>query len=223
MDVYATEEQQVEAIKKWFNKYGGHISWTIIIVSLIASGVMYWRHHQEVVREQASEQYMALLDALDKKDNDTINSKADIILNQYAGSPYAQLAELVLAYEAVEKKEYDKSEKQLDWVVHQGKIDDFQIIAKLRLMRLLIAQDKLDEAMKLYDEKNADGFLTLMAELKGDILLKKKDIEGAKKAYLLAYSSAPEEGMHGPLLKMKMEELGIDIDMNAKEKEAATL
>lgn len=223
MDVYATEEQQVEAIKKWFNQYGGMISWAIIIVGFIAFGLYYWRHHQEVVREQASDHYMALLEGVEKKDKETINSKAQVLINDYTSSPYASLAGFVLAQEAVQANELNNAEQHLRWVIDHSKQENFQSIAKIRLMRLLIAENKLDEALKLYNEKTANGFLTLLAELKGDILLKQKNIEGAKEAYELAYTSAPEEGMHGPLLKMKMEELGINTEKSepkASEKEA---
>lgn len=225
MDAYSTEEQQVEAIKNWFKKYGGILSWVVIIICLVASVFMYWRHHQQVIREQASEQYMALLESLEKEDKTTANAKAEILLSRYASSPYAVLASLVLASDAVQANDLKQAELHLNWVIAHGKQADFQRIAKIRLMRLLIAQNKLDEAMQLYTEKKAEGFLTLMAELKGDILLKQKDIPGAKKAYELAYSSAPEEGMHGPLLKMKMEALGIKIpepnEEKAVEKEAS--
>ncbi|MBN9287129.1 MAG: hypothetical protein BGO43_14710 [Gammaproteobacteria bacterium 39-13] len=226
MDAYVTEEQQVEDLKKWFKKYGGILSWVVIIICLVASVFMYWQHHQQVIREQASEQYMALLESIEKEDKTTANAKADILLNRYASSPYAALASLVLASDAVQANDFKQAELHLNWVITNGKQIDFQRIAKIRLMRLFISQNKLDEAMQLYSDKKAGGFLTLMAELKGDILLKQKDIPGAKKAYELAYSSAPEEGMHGPLLKMKMEELGIKIpdaknEEKAVEKEAA--
>ncbi len=217
MDVYATEEQQVEAIKKWFNQYGGMISWAIIIVTFVISGFYYWKHHQEVVREQASENYMSLLEGLEKKDKETIKSRAEVLINQYANSPYASLAGFVLAQEAVQEKELNNAEQHLQWIIKNSKQENFQAIAKIRLMRLLIAENKLDEALKQYDEKIANGYLTLMAELKGDILLKQKDIEAAKAAYQLAYTSAPEEGMHGPLLKMKMQELGIEPAASEKE------
>lgn len=228
MDAYLTEEQQVEDLKKWFKKYGGILSWVVIIICLVASVFMYWRHHQEVIREQASEHYSALLDSIEKEDKTTANAKADILLKQYASTPYAALASLVLASDAVEAKDFEQAKNHLSWVIENAKQVDFQRIAKVRLMRLLIAQDKLDEALHVFDEKKAGAFLTLMAELKGDILLKQKDVDKAKDAYELAYRSAPEEGMHGPLLKMKMEALGIKIpeptenEEKVLEKEAST-
>jgi predicted negative regulator of RcsB-dependent stress response len=78
-------------------------------------------------------------------------------------------------------------------------------------MRLLLAQNALDAALSLYDESKAEGFLTEMAEIKGDILLKQGDTSGATTAYIKAYDAAPS-GLIGPLLKIKMENIGIDVE-----------
>ncbi len=209
MEVYVTEEQQVEAIKKWFNQYGNMLSWVVIIVAFIISGALYWRHHQQVVRDAASDEYMALLEGLEKNDKDTINSKAQTLIKEYEASPYASLAEFVIAHQAIDENELAKSEEKLKWIMGHSSQKNFDDIARIRLMRLLISQNKLDEAMKYYSDKKSP-YLTLMAELKGDILVKKKDLNGAKQAYALALEQAPEESMHGPLLKMKMQELGIE-------------
>lgn len=209
MEVYVTEEQQVEAIKKWFKQYGNMISWVITIIALCVSGVIYWRHHQQVLRDAASDQYMALLEGVEKNDKETINSKADVLLKDYESSPYTALADFIVARQAINENDFAKAQEQLQWIMNNSPVHSFKDIARIRLMDLLISQNKLDEAMTFYSDKQTP-YLTLMAELKGDILVKKNDLIGAKQAYELALSSAPEEGMHGPLLKMKMQELGIE-------------
>lgn len=219
MEVYTTEEQQVEAIKKWFQKYGNMLSWGVIIIAFIASAIMYWRHHQKVEHDAASDHYMALLEGLEKNDKETINSKAETLIKEYSTSPYASLAEFVVAHQAISDNNIAKAEEKLKWIMEKSTLQNFQDIARIRLMRLYISQNKLDEALKYYSDKKGP-YLTLMAELKGDVLVQKKDIEGAKQAYALALSSTPEEGMHGPLLKMKMQELGLEskaIDVKADE------
>lgn len=218
MEVYSTEEQQVEAIKKWFKQYGNMLSWVIIVISLAASGIMYWRHHKQVVEDAASDQYLALLEGVEKKDKATVKTKADVLLEQYSATPYAALAGFVLANESVDENNFEMAQKHLQWIMGHSKQANFQAIATIRLMRLLISQNKLDEALKLYNEKNMGPYLTLIAELKGDILVKQKKLDEAKKAYELALNAAPETGMHGPLLKMKMQELGLE--STAKEVKA---
>jgi predicted negative regulator of RcsB-dependent stress response len=207
MDAYATEEQQWEAVKGWFKKYGNTISWALIVILSIILAGQYWRHHKAVVRQEASENYMSLIMGAEQNDAATVKSKAQTLIDQYPGSPYAAFAALFLANHAVEAKELPNAEKQLQWVMAHSN-QQLQALARTRLMRLKMAENKLDEALGLYDEGKADGFLTLMAELKGDILMKKNDKAGAQKAYEKALSAAPEENMHGPLLKMKLEALG---------------
>lgn len=210
MDVYATEEQQWDAIKKWFSRYGSLLSTLIIILMGIILSFQYWRHHQAVVREAASEQYITLMDGVNAKEVETVNQSAQKLLSAYPTSPYASLAAFALASQAERENDPEKAKIQLQWILDKAKQADFKTIARIRLMRILMAQDKLDEAMALYDAKNSVGFMTLMDEIKGDILLAKNDPEGAKSAYQSAYHQAPEEGIHGPLLKMKIESLGVD-------------
>ncbi len=223
MEVYVTEEQQVEAITKWFKKYGNMLSWIIIVIAFVISAFIYWRHHQEVLRDAASDQYLAMLEGLEKNDKDTINAKAQTLLKDYSHSPYASLASFVLAKQAVTENHLVDAQKNLKWIIENSKQTNFQAIARIRLVQLLIAENKLDEALSFCTEKNMGPYLTLIAELKGDIQLKQKEVDAAKKSYELALGAAPEEGMHGPLLKMKMQELGMDVNpKEEKEDKAAT-
>ncbi len=218
MEAYATEEQQLEAVKNWFKKHGNQLTWALIIIFSIIAGVRYWFHHQDVVAEQASENYVSLMMAFEQKDETTLKSKAELLLKQYPQTPYASLAALVIAHQAVKDNDYKKAIEGYQWVINHGKQADFSALSRARLMRLLIAENKLDEALAVFDEQKARGFLPLMAEMKGDVLLKKNDPKGAKSAYELAIKSAKEESMVGPLLKMKLEELGIAVDKNKAEK-----
>lgn len=219
MDVYVTEEQQWESIKKWFDKHGNTITWVLLIVLSIISATMYWRHHQRNVNEQASEVYMNVVDALNKEDAASIKTHAQTLMKDFSSSSYATFGALAKAFTEAEEKDYANAEKTLDWVLKNSKQSDFKALARLRLMRLYYAQNKFDEALKLYDEKMAGEFLTLMAEIKGDILLKQNKLMEAKEAYLKAYLSAPEVGMYGPTLKMKMEDLGMEIPQKPKQNE----
>jgi len=213
MEAYTTEEQQWEAIKKWFKKYGNRLSWVLVIILAFIAGTNYWLHHKEVVRERASDSYMDLLESVGKGDETSVTNKAKALLDEYRQTPYATYAAFILANEAAKTNDINETKKHLIWIMKHGKSKEFQAIARVRLMRLLLDQEITPEILKeadsLYDEKAASGFLTLLAELKGDILLMQKDVAGARTYYEKAYKAAPEEGMHSLLLKMKMEALGI--------------
>jgi len=208
MDAYITEEQQLEAIKKWITKYAKPLLWGGGIILAMGMGVLYGRHHQEVLRQEASEHYFSLLSALAQKESITIESKASVLLAQFPRSIYATFGSFILADEAVKKGDLEKAVIQVKQILAQSQEPHFQALARVRLMQLLIAQEKETEALSYYDEKKADGFLTLMEELKGDILLKRNDRPEALKAYQKAWEVAPQKIMRGSLLKMKLEALG---------------
>lgn len=218
MEAYATEEQQLDALKQWFKKHGNKVTWALIAIFSVIAAVRYFYHHKAVVGEQASENYVSLMMAFEQNDQTTLKSKAELLIKDYPQSPYASLAALVVAHQAVKDKDMKNAQEGYEWVINNGKQADFQALARARLMRLLIAENKPDEALKVFDEKKARGYLPLMAEMKGDILLKKNDQQGAISAYKMALDSAKEEGMVGPLLKMKLEELGIAVESNKAEK-----
>lgn len=218
MDAYVTEEQQLEDIKKWFKKHGKTLVWAMSIVALIVAAFFYWQHHREVLHQQASDQYMALLDGIEQEDKTSIQNASALLLKQYATSPYATLAAFTLASLAIEDNELVTAQEHLEWIIKNSQQTPFQALARVRLMRVLLSANKPEEALKVYDERKADGFLTIMAELKGDALVKQNKIDEAQEAYKKAYQSAPEQGMYGALLKMKMENLGIDLEQLSDEK-----
>lgn len=218
MEAYATEEQQLEALKNWFKKYGNQLSWALIIIFGLIVGVRYWFHHKEVITAQASDNYVALMTAFEQNDQTTVKNRAQLLINDYPQTAYASLAALVIAHQSIKDNDFKNATEGYEWVLKYGKQADIQALARARLMRLLIAENKLDEALTVYDQEKARGFLPLMAEMKGDILLKKNDQKGAISAYELAYKSAKAEGIVGPLLKMKLEELGVAVEKDKAEK-----
>jgi predicted negative regulator of RcsB-dependent stress response len=221
MEGYVTEEQQWEAVKAWFKKYGDALLWGLVIAFGAFAGIKYWMHHQAVIREEASAQYFTFTMALEKNDEQTAKSTLRKIVEEHPHSAYASLGTLVMAKINMTQNNLDEAKKQLQWVREHGAQADIKSLATVRLMRLLISQGKGDEALSLYDEKEANGYLTLMAEMKGDILLKQKNRAGAMMAYRKAYEAAPSEGMHGPLLKMKCDNLGIELNKEKSPREAA--
>lgn len=210
MEAYVTEEQQLESIKRWFKKYGNALSWGLIIILLGVAATRYWFHHQTVLHNEASEVYSLLMTAVEQKDEATLKNKANDLIMQYPKSAYATFAAFVLASDAIKANDFAKAQEHFQWVIDHSQQSNFKALAKVRLMRLLLSNGKLDEALKLYDPKSAAGYLPMMEELRGDILLQQNKPLLAAQAYQKAMKDVPQEGMNGPLLKLKLEDLGID-------------
>lgn len=209
---YETDEQQWEAIKGWFNKNGNTLTWAFIIIASIFLAGRYYLHHKTVVKEQASEHYFAMIKSEEEGDFTSMESKANRLINDYNKTSYAQLAAMMLAKHAVQEGHYDEAANQLQWILDKSKNNEFKQLARIRLMKVFIAQKDYEAAKELINEKDANGWLTLMQELKGDIFTQSQEQQAALEAYKQAVLSAPEDTMHGPLLTHKLNDLGLGAD-----------
>lgn len=206
---YETEEQQFEAIKKWFREKSNAISWIIIILAVVFFGARYWLHHRAVVKEEASEHYFSMLKSEEQKDFTSLKSKATRLINDYSKTSYAQMAALMLAKQAVDEKKLDEAAAHLQWSVDNGTDPDLKNISRVRLIKVLLAQDKLEAALALCENNQKNAWLTLREELRGDIYQKENNPEKALAAYKAAILAAPEDGMHGLMLPLKLNDLGM--------------
>ena len=84
MDVYNTEEEQVEAIKKWWNENGKSIIAGIIIGVIAIFGWRSYENHTAMQAKAASILYEQLLVASRKNDTNNIRSIANNIIVGFA-------------------------------------------------------------------------------------------------------------------------------------------
>lgn len=208
MEIYRTEEQQLEAIRTWFRKNGKSTIWMIIVVVAVVLGFRYYLHHQNVIKEKASEHYTLMLDSLNAGDKTTTEKEAGILKKDYKETPYAILAAFALAKEEVDAQKYEAAANELKWAMENAKSQDLKIIANVRLARVYLAMKNWDEVEKVLQQAKADGYLSLLSEVKGDFYVLKQDLSKAKEEYKAAMEADPSKGEKRPLLRMKMEELG---------------
>lgn len=210
MDVYTTEEQQLEALKKWWAKYGNMVLTLVLVVAISVSGYRYWQHHRQVIAETASMQFDHMMKAVKEKDQATAIAKAERLMNEFEKTPYASLGALMLAKEAVEANDYLKATAHLNWVLEHASVNDFKLIARTRLARILMSEHKFDEALSVLNIQNTNGYETLIQELKGDIYLAQNKLDEAKQALTKAWQTAPETAKSRLVLRMKLEDLGLE-------------
>ncbi len=184
MNEYETEEQQVEALKRWWKENG-----TSLIVGLFVgvSGLFGWRYYVDQNNfhaMQASDLYMQVMQsaALNTVDDKTIDINNKLI-NEFSDTPYAALSSLALAKSEYEKSNIDAATAQLEIAVKHASNDVIKQIANLRLTKVYIEQGKYDEALALLNQSHAAAYDAQYEELKGDLYLAKGDVALARAAY----------------------------------------
>ncbi|AOU98214.1 hypothetical protein BI364_09825 [Acidihalobacter yilgarnensis] len=207
MTAYHVEDEELESAKRWWRRYG---RWLVLalVVGLIGffawKGWAYYRGREDL---KASTLYSQLQTASKRGDAKQWEGQAEVLIRQYDETPYAALASFMLAKQAVLDGHLNAAAKHLRWVVDHGSQKALREIAALRLARVLIAQKKSDEALKLLSSGFSEAYLPLTQALTGDAWLAKGDRVKARDAYEEALAGAQAMGLPTRTLEMKLDAL----------------
>lgn len=189
------DDDQAQQLKEWWKQ-----NWQPILLGLGLSvgGVLgwnSWQSHKQSQAELASGHFEQLRLSLAAGNLEAAQAARQSLAEDYAGSPYAAQAALVLAQYHVEANDLDTAAAQLEWVVENTKDDKLAKLAGLRLARVFWAQGKDEEALTILAGEDQGAFASLYAELRGDILLAQGQTEKARAAYqqALALATGPED------------------------------
>lgn len=203
---YETEEQQVEAIKNWWKENGAAIISGAVLGIGALVGWRGWIWYQENLATEASDIYVIVQDAVNNNDSAAIQSQADVLRSEYKSTPYASLATLYEAKTQSEKGDLAAAAESLRWVMDHSSQDTVKNVARIRLARVLVADNKLDEAAATINHALPKSYASLINEIRGDIYLAKGENEQAKQAYNQAVKDAGGAGVE--YLQMKRNDLG---------------
>ena len=93
-------------------------------------------------------------------------------------------------------------------VVDKTDDDELAQIARIRLARVLLQQEKYDEALGLLNAESAGAFAVRVREVRGDALFAKGDKEGARAEYAAALAADADAMTDRSLLEMKLQQTG---------------
>ncbi|MFQ3235479.1 MAG: putative negative regulator of RcsB-dependent stress response [Paraglaciecola sp.] len=203
MEHFETEEQQIEAIKRFWKENGA----AIIVGALLGLGGLWgWRYYndqQVALKEEASATFE--LQSAQLNSDELAFSQAQAYIDQHSDMGYALLMAFKLAQQAIERGDLAEAAKQLAFSAGNSDNVAVKSIANLRLARVQLALDKTDEALVTIDKVLDSAFVAQQQEIKGDIYLAQKLFDKAR----AAYSAALEANNSNTILKMKLDNLAL--------------
>lgn len=205
------EQEQLDQLKHFWNRYGNFITWVAIIVFGSIAAWNAWNFWQAKQAAAASVLYEEVEKAVAKKDLERIERSFNDLKNQYGRTTYAQQGALLAAKGLYAGGDATKAKLGLEWAVTQGADPALQAIARLRLSALALEQKDTDSAAKWLAGEMPVEFAALAADRRGDIHLIKGEKEEAKKAYLQAHSKMGDDMEYRRLVEVKLNALGVDL------------
>jgi predicted negative regulator of RcsB-dependent stress response len=208
VDLYDTEDQQLDTIKKWFNENGRPILIGLVIGIGCVLGWNGWQSNKTAQAREASDLFQELLKAADSANQDSLVKLSERIKNDYPDSPYGTYASFFLAKQQVETGNLEAARKELETVLAQSDEPAMKNIARLRLLRILLSEGKGQETLDLingFDVSGSGKFQAAYEELKGDAYV----ALGKEREARSAYKRASELGRTSRFLELKIEDLPV--------------
>jgi len=208
VDVYTTEDQQLEAIKRWWKKNGTSTVVGILIALAIVIGGRTWISQQHSNAEVASAKYDTMIKAMEQGMNDIALEQSAGLIGQFSDTPYAALAALASAKIKLAQGESLAARTHLQWAIANAQSLAVKQVARVRLARVMLNDGNQQQALALLGEVDAGSFVTSFEELKGDIFISMSQPEKARQAYDKALDASDANAVGRDLLRMKIDDLG---------------
>jgi predicted negative regulator of RcsB-dependent stress response len=204
---YLTEQEQIELFKNWLKQYSLVIIAGIALAIFAATGWRYWQQRQATILDRASSVYNEMLTLRTQNEPSAGLVQAQKLLTHYPQTVYAQMAAFILARNAILKNDYPEAEKKFNWIIEHSHVASIRQIARIRLARIMIADNKPKKAIETLTTIEDKYFNGLTDEIRGDAYLKMKDRIKARESYQTALTELPNAESIRPLLQMKYENL----------------
>ncbi|MDZ7590966.1 MAG: tetratricopeptide repeat protein [Rubrivivax sp.] len=202
------EQEQLDALKAFWNKQGNLITWTLV---LVLGAFAAWNGWQWYQRDQAVKAG-ALFDELDRAaragDAERAGRVFTDLSTRYPGTAYAQQGGLLAARTQFDKGQADAAKASLAWVAGHAVEEEMRTVARLRLAALQAEAKQYDEALQTLSAATTPDFEGLVQDRRGDILLAQGKTDDARTAYQAAYQAIGERVDYRRLVEAKLTALG---------------
>ena len=204
MEVYSNENEQVDALRRFFANNGKALAVGVIVGIAALGGWRFWSSHQEGADKAASAQYQQLTSAMQADKPQTLEAVASFASEN--NNTYGALAALDLAKQYVAANQLDKAITLLQSGLKDTKDANLQAVINLRLARIQLQQNQADAALTTLNNVQGDGWTAIVADIRGEALLSKGDKQGARDAWSKGAESQASPALK-QMLQMKMNNL----------------
>ena len=210
-----SEEEQLDAVKRWWKDNGMSLIAGAVLAAAGVFGWNAWQNYQQGQSEAASMRYQQLVNmtASSELNEDQLASAREMVAeltDAHGKTLYAELALLLDARLAVQAGDLEGAKASLESVASDSSRRYVQSLAWLRLARVELANGNPDQALALLDEPISDALAAQRADVRGDAFAAKGDTSAARNAWETALNVAQTQDQPLYGVQFKLDDLGAE-------------
>ncbi|MCB1649720.1 MAG: tetratricopeptide repeat protein [Pseudomonadales bacterium] len=219
---FSTEEEEtLETLKRWWNESGKSLALGVVVFAVGYMGWAQWQSMQTSESAAASDLYEALgttvvLGPGVELTEASVASARQLIAElkeEHGDSVYALYGALFGARLAVDDRDLDTAEQELQWLLDNARTGYFSptdesllITARLRLARVILSKGEAQRALDLLASFSPGAFEAEYAEIQGDAFYAlERPVEARA-----SYEQALQAGSTSETLQMKLDDIALD-------------
>lgn len=208
MDELLSEKEQIEAIRSWWRENGRYVISGIVIGVGLLFGWNYWNDRQRATDLDASSLYEKLLSDVADSKVAPAEEKAASINSEFADTAYALQARLAMSRMYMDLGRDEDAAEQLRQLLAADGSAEMEMVARLRLGKILMYQDKPGEVIDLLEGHRETAFAARYSETLGDAYVAEGRVQEASEAYSAALADNPNlSTVDRTLIQMKIYDL----------------
>ena len=202
------EQESLDELKAWWEKWGNLVLSVITVVCLAFAGyngMKWWQRHQA---QQAGLAYSSLQTAImQQSEVSSVEKIVDALIEDAGSTVYGPMGALSASRYLESKGEAAKAQELLHWVVTESDRIEYQTVARVRLAGFLIDDKKYEEAVSMLSAAQpTDRQIALVNDRLGDAYFAKGDIVNARRVWQEALKHPIDPALMG-FVQLKLQAL----------------
>ena len=202
------EQESLDELKAWWEKWGNLVLSVITVVCLAFAGyngMKWWQRHQA---QEAGLAYSSLQTAImQQSEVSSVEKIVDALIEDAGSTVYGPMGALSASRYLESKGEAAKAKELLHWVVTESDRIEYQTVARVRLAGFLIDDKKYEEAVSMLSAAQpTDRQIALVNDRLGDAYFAKGDIVNARRVWQEALKHPIDPALMG-FVQLKLQAL----------------
>jgi predicted negative regulator of RcsB-dependent stress response len=206
---YDLEEQdQIDAFKAFWNKYGSKLLTVITVCLLAFAAFRGYGYLQQKKSAEAVGLYDQLREANGKNDLAKAKEFSGQIFEKYADTAYAPLAAMLMSKMYFDGNDLKSAKATLQWIIDKSSDPDYKNVARVRFAGVLLDEKAYDEGLKMLATEPTARYVPVFADRRGDLQVAAGKPAEAKVSYKLALEKLEANSPLRRVVQIKLDALG---------------